>query len=269
MATEISSAWDGLERIEALAIIAAVEANKAINAESLMIGVDSAVGGFVEHKPPVGHVDRIEDADALAAACREVLVCLGIAPRGNSRDMAARKSIQWRSLRPTLGPGALYTASGALDAVQSVQCLEGWATNIRRHYQQKLQAVAKDARGTGRKRGRRKREPLARFFEDLENLYFDLWDDVPAIRRSRTKGDWREAEATMDNGGVVARIYETGERLPVGFLRFLSELFPLLVKRGLEVPATPGAIDKAIRRWWKEEYTGSMMPVIKAAVRDG
>jgi hypothetical protein len=249
-----------LTHAEALRLIMAVDpAKKEIPVETVLTGIhDAALGyAFEEETRRPDASARVTDATKLASACRDVLVKLGIAPLGRSADKGARKPVEWRSIKRTLGAGALYTVPTALDAIRAVQNLERWAENIAEHYRQKP---------SKKKAGAPKRNALGALFESLEGLYSQLWDDVPTLRTSRYTGTIREADATEGDGSVLARVYEKGDKLPLGFLRFLSELFPLLTKRGLvDLPDNPVAIEKAVRRWWDEPYSGSVIPVLRSA----
>jgi hypothetical protein len=227
-----------LTRAEALGIIMAVDPAKRVDVDSLIVGVHNAAfdHAFKHRNRTPDAAERVADAKALAASCRDVLVKLGV----------GKRAVEWRSLKRSLGAGALYTAGpAALDAIKAVQDLERWAENIKKHYEPK---AAKEGK---RRKKERQAVRLGPLFGALETVYFVLWEDLPAITRSDTRGSVREAEEAAASGGVLAASYESGTEPPTRFLRFLCELLPLLAERGIDdLPElTDQAIEQAVRRW--------------------
>ena len=223
--------------------------------------VNGAVFGyaFAQYQSQGTEEVAIADASELVDSCRLVLVALGLTVKARRADKDARKPLVCSSLKHGLGPGGLFSfaalesgkgEASTIDAIKRILDLERWSEKL--VARQKAQLSARIEREGEPKDGAPKNKALGPFFRTLEEIYFEAWNDIPTVSRSSSGGDWREANETVGQAGAVAETYVTGAELPVRFLRFLSDLFPLLAARGLPVPPTSVAIEQAVRRWWKE-----------------
>jgi hypothetical protein len=230
--------------VKAAEIILAVGAlAEDVTRDQVAVGLNNAAlsYGLAQYRAQVRPEGATGEARAVADACRELLAAAGItSPVKRSKE--GRKPIERSSIRQSLGSGGLFAvacsvgghpdgAEAVLSVLRGVANLECWAELLAARYQ---------AQAMPRGPGADKNEALAQLIGTMEHLYMSAWVDWPSLRRSRAGGDWKVSE---DGESVYC------DRFPVGFLRLLCEVFPLIAARGFDIPETPAAIEKACRRW--------------------
>lgn len=202
-----------------------------------------------------------EQADVVSSACLLVLRSVGINP-----NPFVKEALKLEEIYPSLGPGGLYASAAAeghpsgmeavSEALEAVENLRRWSNAL-----SEVAGKRQTIKGGGRRSGRPRNIALSPFFHHLTDTYFMYWDDLPSVSYARSTGTADDAEGCYDSGSLSSRMYETGEAPPVGFLRFLCEVFQRAREHGLPLlPENPSGIEKAWRRWRNEEGTEWLLP---------
>jgi hypothetical protein len=242
-----------IEKIESLLLNIGEELPPNRDREDLVGALNSAASGYAfdywrQVQPSAS--EELEQARALSAACRMVLEAVGI-----TQNPLAPRPIETSSLFPTMGRGGLYASASTdglrsgeeavLGALRAVRDLKGWADSFATVARKRMAIRS----AMPKKKGRRDNRALSRLLEGLTNIYFSAWDELPALKSSRSTGSADLAEVAVAAGGLEGRMYETGEPVPVGFARLLWEVMTALRERGIPAPESPGAVEQAWRRW--------------------
>lgn len=200
--------------------------------------------------------DTLEaQAQEVSGACRFVLEAVGI-----NQNPVAPRPVAPESLYPALGSGGLFAAAASdgaesgedavMSALRAVADLKRWSDKLagiaRKRSAMKLP-------GALPKRGKPKNHALDKLLDRLTTIFFTGWDELPTASSSRSTGTADDGESAVALGGLEARSYETGEAVPVGFLRMMCEVMAVIQERGFPAPDTPAATEKAWRRWRKGE----------------
>jgi hypothetical protein len=219
---------------------------EGVTREHVALGIGNAAQsyGLAQYRAQVKPKDATGEAQAVADACRELLAAVGItSPFGRSRE--GRKPIERDSIRQSLGSGGLFAmanptgawdgAAAVLGILRGVAELEEWAEAL---------AARNAARAKPIGPGASKNEALAPLLDAMETIYMSAWERLPSLRRSK----------------AVVVTNEDGDAMPVGFLRLLSEVFPLIAERGFAIPKSSTAIEQACHRWRRELKERGLAP---------
>jgi hypothetical protein len=222
--------------------------------EALAVALSNAVASYAfDYWRQVGpDSDTLEaQAKEVSGACRLLLEAVGI-----NQNPIAPRPVEPESLYPALANGGLFASAAmegaesgeeaVMSALRAVGDLKRWSDALagiaRKRAAMRLPVAA--AKG-----GRPKNHALDKLLESLTEIFFEGWDEVPSVSSSRSTGTPDDAESAVAQGGLEARSYETGEAVPVNFLRMMCEVMAVIRERGLPAPETPSAIEKAWRRW--------------------
>jgi len=194
-----------------------------------------------------------KQARAVSVACKQLLKSVGI-----HQNPLVPPLVEANSLYPFMARGGLFAAAATegaesgetavVNALQRVGDLKRWADSL---------ATVADKRGEmkfrdRRKRGRSTNDALNGLLGRLSDIYISFFEDLPSFNTSRSTGSADEAETVLDGTSLEARMYESGDPVPVRFARLLWEVSAALRHRGIPAPETPGAMAQAWYRWKRE-----------------